>query len=94
MLKTFWIPAVALSSAVVTLSAQAVPAQLWIDATDATIGATKEWTNKVEIADVDNDGRPDLLFANGGNYSDPGAPEFSRVFVNRGPGQKFVRANR
>ncbi len=90
MLKTFWIPAAVLSAAVVTLSAQAVPARLWIDATDATIGATKEWTNKVEIADIDNDGKPDLLFANGGNYSDPGAPEFSRVFVNRGQGQKFI----
>jgi hypothetical protein len=31
----------------------------------------------------------DLLFANGGNYSSPGEPEFSRVFINQGAGEKF-----
>jgi hypothetical protein len=40
---------------------------LWTDVTKQAIGTTGEWTNKVEIADIDNDGRPDLLFANGGN---------------------------
>jgi len=68
----------------------AVPTRLWIDATADTIGDTKEWTNKVEVADLDQDGRPDLLFANGGNYSDPGTLEPSRVFFNMGPGRKFV----
>jgi hypothetical protein len=69
---------------------QSVPTKLWVDATADTIGATQEWTNKVEIADLNEDGRPDLLFANGGNYSEPGTPEPSRVFFNMGPGQKFV----
>ena len=69
---------------------QTAPTRLWVDATAETIGETKEWTNKVEIADLNGDGRPDLLFANGGNYSDPGKPEPSRVFFNMGPGQKFV----
>ena len=69
---------------------QSVPTKLWVDATPDTIGETKEWTNKVEVADLNEDGRPDLLFANGGNYSEPGAPEPSRVFFNMGPGQKFV----
>jgi len=76
--------------AVVALSAQTMPAHLWVDATATTIGATKDWTNKVEIGDINNDGRPDILFANGGDYSTPGTPEMSRVFVNNGPGKMFV----
>jgi hypothetical protein len=74
------------------LAAQAgpLPTRLWVEATAETIGDTKEWTNKVEVADLDQDGRPDLLFANGGNYSDPGKPEPNRVFFNMGPGKKFV----
>ncbi len=63
---------------------------LWHDVTAATIGETAEWTNKVEIADINGDGRPDLLFANGGKYSEAGPPEPSRVFVNDGPGQRFT----
>ena len=55
---------------------------LWNDATAGTIGETKGWTNKVEIADLDADGRPDLLFANGGDYSTPGTPEPNLVFMN------------
>jgi len=66
------------------------PAPLWADATAETIGRTAEWTNKVELADIDGDGRIDLLFANGGNYSGPGTPEPNRVFVNRGAGTRFV----
>jgi hypothetical protein len=65
-------------------------APVWVDATDTTIGKTAEWTNKVELADIDGDGRIDLLFANGGNYSSPGTPEPNRVFVNRGAGNRFV----
>jgi len=71
-------------------NAQAIPTRLWIDATADTIGETKEWTNRVEVADLNQDGLPDLLFANGGNYSDPGKPEPSRVFFNAGAGKKFV----
>jgi len=71
-------------------TAPATPTRLWIDATAGTIGETKEWTNKVEVADLNQDGLPDLLFANGGNYSDPGKPEPSRVFFNMGPGKAFV----
>jgi hypothetical protein len=62
---------------------------LWEDVTAGAIGHTSDWTNKVEIADINNDGRPDLLFANGGNYSEPGTPEMNRAFVNVGPGLKF-----
>ena len=61
----------------------AAPEVLWHDVTSSVLPATAEWTNGVALADIDGDGRVDLLFANGGNYSDPGAPEPSRVFLNR-----------
>ena len=66
-----------------------VPRALWTDATEALLDSTAEWSNKVELADLDGDGRLDLLFANGGNYSEPGAPEPNRVFFNRGSGRRF-----
>lgn len=66
-----------------------LPTALWHDATDELLPATGEWTNKVELADIDGDGRIDLLFANGGNYSEAGEPELNRAFANRGPGQPF-----
>ncbi len=31
----------------------------------------------------------DLPFANGGNYTSLGEPEFSRVFINQGADKKF-----
>ena len=69
-----------------------LPTDLWVDATDRFLPKTAEWTNRVELADVDGDGRVDLLFANGGNYSEPGEPELNRVFLNRGSGQRFEEA--
>lgn len=58
---------------------------LWVDVTAETIGKTRFWTNKVEIADLDDDGRPDLIFANGGDYSTPGTPEPNQVFLQTAP---------
>ena len=62
---------------------------LWKDVTKTTIGETKEYTNSLELADINGDGRVDILFANGGGYEEPGDPEFSRVFLNEGPGEMF-----
>ena len=67
-----------------------VPRALWVDATDALLAPTAEWTNKVELADLNGDGLLDILFANGGDYSTPGTPELNRVFYNQGPGRPFV----
>ena len=69
-----------------------LPTDLWVDATASTLGETAEWTNKVELADIDGDGRVDVLFANGGDYDTPAAPLASRVFLNRGTGQPFEEA--
>jgi len=76
-------------TAVLTAAVQGPPTRLWVDATATTIGDTAHWTNKVEIADLDGDGRLDLIFANGGNYSEPGPPEPNQAFFNRGPGRMF-----
>lgn len=71
-----------------TRSAAAVGAfdGAWTDVTADAIGDTAEWTNKVELADIDSDGAVDLLFANGGDYDSPGMPVPSRAFLNRGDG--------
>ncbi len=81
---------VVVTAATVAIAAQ--PSPLWIDATADLLPATVYWTNKVELADLDGDGRPDLLFANGGDYSTPGTPEPNQVFLNRGPGVRFAEA--
>ncbi len=62
----------------------------WEDATAETIGATKQWSNKVELADIDGDGLVDVLLANGAGYSTPEGGELSRAFLNKGAGKPFV----
>lgn len=72
----------------------ALPKDLWTDVTAATIGTVGEWTNKVELADVDADGRVDVLFANGGDYDKAGEPVPSRVFHNAGAGKPWPEITR
>jgi len=67
-------------------------AALWEDSTSETIGTTGGWSNKVELADVNGDGRVDILFANGGNYRTPGTPEQNGVYLNNGAGNAFTDA--
>ncbi len=62
---------------------------LWTNATQQFLPETAEWTNRVEVADINGDSELDLIFANGGDYSEPGDPELSRVFLNQGPNQRF-----
>jgi len=62
---------------------------LWVDETSTYLPITQEWTNRVEVADINNDGLLDLIFANGGNYSEPGELESSRVFINKGANTQF-----
>jgi hypothetical protein len=61
----------------------------WVDRTDELLDSTGDWTNKVELADLNGDGRLDILFANGGDYSTPGEPELNRAFLNGGPDARF-----
>ena len=78
----------ALALVVLGLPATAAAAP-WQDATVGTIGATKEWSNKLELADIDGDGQVDILFANGAGYDSAAGPEQSRVFLNQGAGKSF-----
>jgi len=71
------------------IPAGGIAEDLWIDKTQTYLPITAEWTNRIEVADINGDNRLDLLFANGGNYSEPGVLEYSRVFLNQGPEQKF-----
>lgn len=66
-----------------------VDPDLWLDATQQYLPQTGGWTNRVEVADLDGDNLLDIIFANGGNYSEPGLPESSRIFINQGPDRKF-----
>ncbi len=59
-------------------------AQVWQDATPDCLGVTGEWSSKLELADIDGDGLPDILVANGGGYSTKGAAQPTRVWKNLG----------
>lgn len=64
--------------------AREAAAQRWTDATDRCTGLTAEWSNEVDLADVDGDGNVDILVANGGDYDTPGAAVPTRVWRNLG----------
>ncbi|HWU86070.1 MAG TPA: VCBS repeat-containing protein [Kofleriaceae bacterium] len=79
-------PRVAIMAAVTLALAlpRVAGAQRWQDATANCTGTTAEWSNKVELADIDGDGKVDILIANGGDYSSAGTPEPVRVWKNLG----------
>lgn len=68
----------------ILLTARIASAQVWQDATATCLGTTAEWSNKLELADIDGDGLPDILVANGGNYSTKGPAEPARIWKNLG----------
>jgi plastocyanin len=45
-----------------------------------------DYSNQVCVADIDNDGDLDLIWANGGGYNSATAPQILRVFGNNGSG--------
>ena len=61
----------------------------WHDVTAETVGDTRAWTNKLELADINGDGRNDILLASGGDYETPGTPVVNKVLLNRGAGRAF-----
>ncbi|MFC3879123.1 FG-GAP repeat domain-containing protein [Algoriphagus namhaensis] len=63
---------------------------LWEDQSSVYLPQTGEWTNRVEVADLNEDGLVDLIFANGGDYSEPGKLESSRIFINQGSETQFL----
>ena len=67
----------------VMLWASNAAAQRWQDATASCTGVTGEWSNEVDLADVDGDGLVDILVANGGDYDTPGTNVPSRVWKNQ-----------
>ena len=78
------------ANASASASAEATPdspyADAWVDATAGAIGETAEYTNRVELADINADGSVDLLFSNGAGYEAPGQLVESWVFANNGDG--------
>ncbi len=65
----------------------------WEDATAKTIGVTNEWSNKLELADINGDGLVDIMFANGAGYTSPAGGEQSRAFLNQGAGKPFIEVS-
>lgn len=63
--------------------------ELWVDATDIYLSVTAEWTNRVEVADLNRDNLLDLLSANSSNYSEPDELESSHNLINKGPDTKY-----
>ncbi|CAN5250076.1 hypothetical protein BH11MYX1_BH11MYX1_14770 [soil metagenome] len=71
-------------AAVFAVMAGTASSQVWQDHTAECLGTTGEWSNKIELADLDGDGTLDILVANGSGYASPGPVEPTRVWRNLG----------
>jgi hypothetical protein len=72
-----------------TVKADLAPSgPLWEDATPLNLRSVREWSHRVETADLNGDGRLDLLFADGGQHHTKGVAETCRVFFNTGNDSK------
>lgn len=45
-----------------------------------------EYSNQASLGDLEGDGDLDIVFANGGGFGSPSAPELVRVYINNGSG--------
>lgn len=72
----------ALCTALVVPTVHAAP---WRNVTATALRvSTDGWTNKADLADIDGDGRVDILFANGSAYNEPDEEQQNGVWRNTG----------
>jgi len=69
----------------VTVIASHAAGQQFVDRTAAQFPTpVNNYSNQVTIADIDGDGDLDALFADGGNFLNPGVSELIRIYINDG----------
>lgn len=77
-----------LTGAMISLLSAVTHAQQFIEESASRFPSPNptDYTNQLTIGDIDADGDLDLIFANGGNFGSPGAPQPQRVYINNGIG--------